>query len=225
MTIWFEPKNGDKIGVHYPLGMPGMGMGPGAGFEQPGGEMPSGLPPEGALPDAGGPEQGMGTDRTGYIPEIVKELEILGPGKDDVERMPVVQATGIEVKIVQSAGAVVYELKIPLKKTEKHPYAIASNLGSKVDVDFETGKFTRPSGGPGAGGMSGGPGGMGSGPGGMGPAGGGAGGGPPGGGMPGGGGMGGGRGGGPGGGRAEPKQFKLETEVTLAAGQATISTK
>jgi hypothetical protein len=237
MTIWFEPKSGDRIGIHYPLGMSGMGMGLGGRFGPPGGEMPPGAYPEGGPPDAGGPEPGMGTGRTGNMPEIVKELEILGPGKDDVDRMPVVQATGIEVKIGQSEGSMVYELKIPLQKTQNHPYAIASNLGSKVDISFETGKLTRPAGGPGAGGMSGGrvpggggPGGMGPGPGGMGPTG-GDGGGPPGGAMPGSGGMGGGRRGGrggeggPGGGRAEPKQFKLKTEVTLASGQSNNSTK
>lgn len=176
------------------------------------------------------------------MPEIVRELEILGPGKNDVDRMPVAQATGIELKLGQSSGMMIYELKIPLTKTHNHPFAIASEVGSKVDVSFETNKATRPSGGPG--GMSGGPGtegggvpgssgpgGMGPGPGGMGPIGGGDdGGGPPSGGMPGGG-MGGGRKGGrggergPGGGKAEQKQFKLEAEVTLASGSASNTAK
>ena len=238
MTIWFESKGGNKIGIHYPLGMTGMGMGPGA---RPGGidgEMPSDAPPEGPPPGAGGREPGMESGMGGDMLEVVKELEILGPEKDDVDRMPVVQANGIALKIGQSAGAIVYELKVPLMKTQNHPYAIASDPGSKVDVSFETGKVTRPSGGPDAGGKSGGRGGEGGGPpggggpGGMGPTGGvGDGGGPPGGGMPGGGGMRGGRRGGrggeggPGGGRAEPKQFKLKTEVTLASGRATDSTR
>jgi hypothetical protein len=227
MTIWFEPKGGDKIGIHYPFGMTaGMGMGSMGGAGGSGGERLGEEPPEGGPPD-------MREGRGGSMPEPVKELEILGPGKNDVERLPIVQTPGIAVQIGQSRGNMVYELKIPLKKTPEHPYAIASGVGSVVDVNFETGKFNPPSGRPG-GGMSGGGGGPGEGgfpgaggtgggmgppPGGMGPIDGGSG--PTGGGMPGGG-KGGGRGGregGPhGGNRSEPKQFKLDVELTLASG-------
>jgi hypothetical protein len=219
MTIWFEPQGGDKIGIHYPLGMSGVGMWPGTGFGQPGGEMP----PEGTPLDAGPPEPGMGSAKNENLPDVLKELEILGPGKDDVDRIPVLQVHGIEVKIGLSEQTVLYELKIPLKKTQNHAYVLVSDFGSKVDVSFETGKLTR---------FAGGPGGMGPRPGGMGPPGGGGeGGGPPAGGLPDRGGMGGGRRGGrggeggPGGESAEPKQFKLKTEVTLASGQATNLTK
>jgi hypothetical protein len=238
MTVWFEPKGGDKIGIHYPLG---IGMAPGGSYGGPGGKIQDGEGSE-SQSNRGRSGQGMGEGAAGNAPEIVKELEILGPGKNDVDRMPIVQAQGIEVRIGQSQEMVVYELKIPLKKTDKHPYALASNPGSIVGVTFETAKFTRPQGSPGetSGGPSGGgtggyprggdTGGMGPPPGGMGPIGGGGDDGGQPGGMPGGG-MGGGRRGGrggesgPGGGRTEPKQFKLETEVTLASGPASSTTK
>jgi hypothetical protein len=223
MIVWFEPKGGDQIGIHYPLGMTGgipSGIGPAEGG------LPGDEPPFGGPPDAGPPEQGFGEGRNGIMPELVKELEVLGPGKNDVKRMSLLETPGIEVGLGQSGGILVYELKIPLKKSEKHPYALASSPGSTVDVNFETGKLTRPSGL--SGGMPGGGGGpRGGGPGGMGPGGGGpGGGGPPSGGMPGD--MGGGRrgrGSGPGGGRTEPKQFKFEAEATLASGSANSATK
>ena len=233
MTIWFEPKGGEKIGIHYPLGMGRMG--PGAGYGAPGGEMPASGPPDGGPADVDGPA----AEKGGNTPEIVKELEILGPGKNDVDRMPLIQAAGIEIQIGHSGGAVVYELKIPLQKSAKHPYAIAARPGSKVDVNFETGKFTPSSGmsegaraggeGTGGGGFpgDGSGGGMGPPPGGMGPVDGGE---PPGGGMPGGGMGGGHRGGrgsevGHGGRKSEPKQFSLETEVTLASGPVNSTTR
>jgi hypothetical protein len=234
MTIWFEPKGGDKIGIHYPLGRGRMG--PGAGYGAPGGEIPAGGPPDGGPAEVDGP----GAEKGGNTPEIVKELEILGPGKNDVDRMPLIQAAGIEIQIGHSGGTIVYELKVPLQKSAKHPNGIAARPGSKVDVNFETGKFTPPENksgsgmsgggeGTGGGGYPGGGqgGGMGPPPGGMGPVDGGE---PPGGGMPGGGmggGQRGGRGseGGYGGRKSEPKQFSLETEVTLASGPVNSTTR
>jgi hypothetical protein len=95
------------------------------------------------------------------------DLEILGPG--DVKKMiPVEEAKGIEIKVRNETGLFVYELKVPLKSDEEHPYTIGANAGAMIGVGLEIpeidkgemrnamqggmgGKGGMPAGGPGGG--------------------------------------------------------------------------
>jgi len=74
----------------------------------------------------------------------MNELEILGLGKDEVKKIPVEEAKGIEIDIEFSSGMLVYELKVPLIQSEQHPYAIGAEAGSSVGIGLETAKMEWP---------------------------------------------------------------------------------
>jgi hypothetical protein len=190
-TVWFDPEGGKNkaFGIHFPLGTRG----------QP--------PPTGI--EGGDNRQ----DPQRLMEQTQRELEILGPGKEDRERIPLMQVQGINVKIGNDQGFLVYELRVPLRKSADHPYAIGIGNNKAIGIGFET---TEPNlekmkeqmgGSPGGGGMPPGGGGIGGPPGGGGmPPGGGGMGGPPGGGRPGMGPLGG----------EQAQSLKLWTRVVLA---------
>jgi hypothetical protein len=75
--------------------------------------------------------------------ESLSELEILGPDEDDRFRLGVMGARGIEVDAAISSGTLVYELKVPLKTSERYEFAIGAEAGGVVGVGLETGEFDR----------------------------------------------------------------------------------
>ncbi len=138
-TLWFDPDGGKEktFGIKYPLGM-----------------------------QAGGrrmriDEQSMERSRQAPRRPMI-ELEILGPGKDELKKMPIAEAKGIDIIVEFSSGMLVYELKVPLIQSEQYPYAIGAEAGSSVGIGFETPKMKRSdmrrqmSGGRGGGGTMGG---------------------------------------------------------------------
>jgi len=118
LTIWFEPENGKKLGILYPMGI-----------QSP--ESPAPLRSEGSRD----PE-----DRSRMEQFALQDLEILGPEKEDRNLLSTLQLPGISVKIGSSQGETVYELKIPLHRTTEHPYAL-EGAGNAVKLAIETGKF------------------------------------------------------------------------------------
>lgn len=127
---------------------------------------------------------------------------LLGPGSEDRQRIAVENSLGIELRASSEGGEFAYELKVPLRKSELHPYAIGAEPGTTVSVALDTLEIDREAMRERMGGMR--PGGTGGGRGGMGR---------PGGGM-------GGRPGGPGGGRdpgqERPEPLKIRAKVHLA---------
>ena len=138
-TLWFDPDGGQEktFGIKYPLGMQANGRG------------------------MRRDEQSMERSRQARRRPMF-ELEILGPGKDEVKKMPIAEAKGIDIIVEFSSGMLVYELKVPLIQSEQHPYAIGAEAGSSVGIGLETSKMERSamrrqmSGGRGGGGISGG---------------------------------------------------------------------
>ncbi len=90
-TLWFDPEGGKEktFGIKYPLGMQASRTG--------------------MRRDEQSMERSRQVSRRPMI-----ELEILGPGKDEVKKMPVAEAKGIDINIEFSSGMLVYELKVPL---------------------------------------------------------------------------------------------------------------
>jgi hypothetical protein len=143
-TVWFDREGGKKknFGVKFPLGMPGgaMPMIDRSKTKEP--EMPR-----------------------EFLDASLKEIEIIGPGEGQLNRAPDFEDQGIQVKIVETNGRFVYELKVPLAITSDHPYAIGAKEGKPVGIGFEAGEPNRPEmgerpsdggfpgGGPGGGGM------------------------------------------------------------------------
>lgn len=186
-TIWFDPDGGKKkeFGVLFPVGMMEMGM----------------------MMRGRGQSQDIETLRENFKKSL-NDLEIFMPEEKEPRRMPVADATGIEVKVGDSFEQLVYEIKVPLYKSEIHPYAIAAKADKPIGVGFETAQLDREKMRErmGRGGMGGRPpgGGRGGGRGGRGGGG-------------GRGGFGGGRGGGMGGRPQMPEQFKLWAKVQLSS--------
>jgi hypothetical protein len=219
-TVWFDAKGGkDKsFGIHFPLGrmerMPN---------ERPPSEDSEALPESESIepdtPDKQRGNPGIGPDES-LFDRVQTEMEILGPGKEDRLKLPLDGKEGIEVKTGFANERLVYELKVPLVRSEKTPYAVGVGSVNSVSIGFETSEFNKsrmrmpgrqgghgapPGGGMDEGGMDGGSGGGGFG---------GMGGGPPGrGGM---GRRGGGSGGPPGGGTITSTPLKLWLNVAVA---------
>lgn len=158
LTIWLDAKGKKEktLGIHYPIGMQDYGI-----------PMVMGQKPE---------ENKEETQK--QFTEMLDKIEILGPGKNDKNRINRVNNSGIEASINDTLGVMVCELKIPLKQSNEFPYAIAANVGTIISLGLETGELKQekmkgnpPMGGgmpPGGGGPPGGmpPGGRGGMPGG-----------------------------------------------------------
>jgi hypothetical protein len=123
LALWFDPDGGKKktFGIKYPVGMQASDL----------------------LRDMRGDEQNLERARE-VRRRPMNELEILGLGKDEVKKMPIEEARGIEIDIEFSSGMLVYELKVPLIQSELQPYAIGAKAGSSVGLGLETAKMERP---------------------------------------------------------------------------------
>ncbi|MCH8020637.1 hypothetical protein IH785_12330 [candidate division KSB1 bacterium] len=183
-AIWFDPDGGKKkeFGILFPVGMMEMGL----------------------MMRGRGQSQDIATLRENFKKSL-NDLEIFMPGEKEPRRMPVADATGIEVTLGDSHEQLIYEIKVPLHKSEIHPYAIAAKADKPIGIGFETAQLDREKmrermgrGGMGSrppGGSGGGRGGMGGGRGG--------------------------RGGGMGGRPQMPEQFKLWAQVQLSSEGST----
>jgi hypothetical protein len=216
-TVWFDPTGGtdETYGIQFPVGHTMKDGGPSTSRGNAGGA-PS------AMQDLSGDENSsdfLGNDNmmppmppgldtsmhtprgfaTDKMPSLLNsgqsEIKFLGPEKKDVQLSTMIELKTIKVQIGITRQAFVYELQVPLHKTEDFPFTLSpTNSKNTLGVEFKTETISfsggmRGPGGPGGGG-NGGPDGSGMG-------------GPPGGGMGGpggGGGMGGPGGGGSGGG-------------------------
>jgi len=158
-TLWLDPAGGKEkaFGIKFPIGMQGV-------REQ--------------MDFIRMQESELNRDKMRQAFErSLADLEIFGPGRAK-QRIPVEEVKGIEIRVRNETGLFVYELKVPLKSDEEHPYAVGANAGSVVGIGLEIPKLDkgekknamrdrmggmegRPPGGGGMGGMGGMGGGMG----------------------------------------------------------------
>jgi len=116
LTVWFEPDGGDRIGIHYPTGFRQMGRIPARDSD------------------------GSGDRDEGMVNSLAfSDLEILGPEKDDKTVYSPLEIPGVRVKIGQWRGSVVYEIRMPLKKSKSNPIAIDAADGSDVNIEIQGG--------------------------------------------------------------------------------------
>ena len=139
LIVWFDPKGGkDKIlGVHYPL-------------ELDVNELP------GFSGGAGAQDAGARRERRQALAERRDEIEILGPGRDESNRLKMEDLKGIEAAFTNAGGVFAYELKIPLAARPESPYAIGLSSGHLVGIGFDSPRPDILMGGRGAGGRMGG---------------------------------------------------------------------
>jgi hypothetical protein len=117
LIIWFDPAGGTRkmFGITFPVGLLEVAEG------------------------RSGMRAGRSTAKKPPEPiEIVNRLEVLGPKKDDRRSLVLDMAPGISVTIGQPEGMLVYELSVPLERTQDHPYAIGTKPGSIIGVGLAT---------------------------------------------------------------------------------------
>jgi hypothetical protein len=123
LTIWLDAKGKKEktLGIHYPIGMQDYGI-------------PMVM---------GQKSEENKEERQKQFTEMTEKIEILGPEKNERNRIARVNNSGIQASINDTLGIMVCELKIPLKKTDEFPYAIAAKAGDIISLGLETGEFKR----------------------------------------------------------------------------------
>jgi hypothetical protein len=77
------------------------------------------------------------------LEQALLELEIVGAQKENVQRFSTLDVPGIRVKIGRSQEALVYELRVPLRKTPHTPFAIGVTSENRIGIGLETEEFNR----------------------------------------------------------------------------------
>ncbi|RPI04311.1 MAG: hypothetical protein EHM64_10345 [Ignavibacteriae bacterium] len=115
LTIWFDKENGknQNFGIHYPMNR---------------------REPRGGLSEEPGEERS-----NTFFDQSFPELEVMGPKKEVLQQFPTLDAPGIRVKLGRLGETLLYELRVPLKKTSEHPFALEPVSGKRVGIEFETG--------------------------------------------------------------------------------------
>jgi hypothetical protein len=125
LTIWFDPTESDAetFGIRFPLGAKEN--------EQ---------------------QNNFSRDTTNQHKKIedllasLTEFDIVGKDDEVVERLSLLQAKGIELKIgYDDKNNIVYELKVPLKSSANIPYAIGADITNKISLGIETGEISNNS--------------------------------------------------------------------------------
>jgi hypothetical protein len=118
-TVWFDADGGNdhSFGIRYPLARQGAH---------------SEFHPE--SDDA---------EIHSALEQALLELEIVGAQKEDVQRFSTLDVPGIRVKIGRSQEAMVYELRVPLRKTPHTPFAIGVTSANRIGIELETEEFNR----------------------------------------------------------------------------------
>jgi len=143
-TVWFDStaSKENTLGIHYPIGMQDYGIGLARG--------------DGAV------EESRESLRQQFR-QMLGEIEVIGPEKSDRNRIPVVNSYAISVAMSDTSGALVYELRMPLKSGVQRPYAVGTDTGKVISIGLESGELKRemmPQGGGMPGGVPRGRGGM-----------------------------------------------------------------
>jgi len=122
LNLWFDPDGGrdKRFGIRFPLGMMELGM----TMRGHRGER--------------NPE-----DMKKHFRESLVSLELTSPDEKEPVLLTVEEAKGIEVRVGDLAESLFYEVKVPLRKDDNHPYAIGVETGKPVGVGFETPDFER----------------------------------------------------------------------------------
>jgi hypothetical protein len=122
MTVWFDRsgEDGKNYGINYPLGKR-----------------------ESEPFQKKDDETGGGYDASQYIlNHPPPEMEIVGSKETDRYLLPQLNNEGIQVEIGKTKDReMVYELKVPLKKTTEHPHAVEPK-GDFIGLGFETGAIS-----------------------------------------------------------------------------------
>jgi len=121
-TVWFDSTAKSKkiLGIRFPIGRQGM---------------PMDRPAENSEP---------GRDRGAFMSAAFAEIEIIGPEKGDLNRLPAQNNYGIIAAVGQDPETPVYELQVPLSKEADKAYRVAAAPGTRISLGLESSKMKRP---------------------------------------------------------------------------------
>ena len=68
-------------------------------------------------------------------------FDILGPDKDESRRFAIKDALGLELAGSTADGYYSAELKLPLRQSELHPFAIGTEPGQTIEITLKTAKL------------------------------------------------------------------------------------
>jgi len=140
-TVWFDSGGGKNktLGIRFPIGMQAIRQN----------EQQSGPPGDQQSDPPVEPRAGRRNNRSADIAAREKalkgELYILGPGSDECWKFSPESAKeqGIQADFGTTSGILVYELRIPLRKSEKNYYAIGADPNVPIGIGFETGTIRK----------------------------------------------------------------------------------
>jgi len=144
-VAWFDPDGGKKkaIGIRFPLGMKAMGMslieGERSRKDWESKEDETGVEDEKDRAAARSRQRDF-DKRLEAVEGLQEGVEIIaGPDKAGHIKLSLEDAArqGIEVKIGRQNGYFVYELKVPLIKGSRQPYAIGVRKGKPIGLGME----------------------------------------------------------------------------------------
>jgi hypothetical protein len=123
LTVWLDPRGGidQSFGVHYPLGAATTA------FHREDAPEAEDVGTYAATPT---PQQ----RRTRMFEKMSTDMEIIGPDSGVVNKFPAPGAKDVSVAIGHTLSGTVYELKIPLRETIDHPYAVG--VDSSIEIGF-----------------------------------------------------------------------------------------
>lgn len=155
LTVWFDARGGQRktFGIRYPVGAPlpaprARESRPRRPVEDPG-HVGGGDSPPG---DSGHP-LGQGPGRRGRgapvidldpVTVVPPRLEVRGPGDDDARSLVLEHATGLRVALARHDTVLVYELRVPLRRSAGTPYAVDAAPGTTLGLGFESPKLEWP---------------------------------------------------------------------------------
>lgn len=160
LLVWFDAKGGDSktFGIKYPVGTPPPNPDADQRSERSG-DSATARPPRKPGPALRAPSDRKREAAMAELMTLIPaRLEVYGPKDDDIRSLVLAYATGLSVSLARVDGALVYELKVPLRKDADHPYAIGTAAGASIGFGLQSAKIASAGGGllQGLGGMGGG---------------------------------------------------------------------
>jgi hypothetical protein len=114
LTVWFDPSGGSEksFGIRFPLGGIGRRV---------------------ALPDQDDPRPLFEDDQL----QARHDFELVRTGGEKTRLSPM-DANGIFVRMGMREKTLVYELRVPMRRTREHPYAVGIDTSQTVGIGIET---------------------------------------------------------------------------------------
>jgi hypothetical protein len=189
-TVWFDPSGGtdEHYGIKFPIGLPKGSRPQMPDKNSGGGNNPptdfgsvDNIPPMPGNDNSASLSQGGNDDKiASMLLTAQRELQFLGPEEKDVQQSTTLELKTVKLQIGMNRQMFVYELQVPLHRTEDFPFVLApTDKKNVLGIGFKTddnplggmgGPGDRPGGPPPGGGPGGPP--PGGGPGGLPPGGG-----------------------------------------------------